>query len=102
MTDVAAAAIMCSSKAVFSWDLVLKKIQNFVFIQKREEENILDWETLGETAQQDMQPLDIDGVNGARFIMKEAAVTQKDFQYFSQNRAKFTDMAEPIELEVED
>lgn len=34
--------------------------------------------------------------------MKEAAVTQKDFQYFSQNRAKFTDMAEPIELEVED
>ena len=43
MTDVAAAAIMCSSKAVFSWDLVLKKIQNFVFIQKREEENILDW-----------------------------------------------------------
>jgi hypothetical protein len=51
MTDVAAAAIMCSSKAVFSWDLVLKKIQNFVFIQKREEENILDWETLGETAQ---------------------------------------------------
>lgn len=49
-----------------------------------------------------MQPLDIDGVNGARFIMKEAAVTQTDFRYFSQNRAKFSDMAEPIELEVED
>jgi hypothetical protein len=30
-----------------------------------------------------MQPLDIDGINGARFIMKEAAVTQTDFQYFS-------------------
>jgi len=79
MTDVAAAAIMCASKAVFSWDLVLKKVQNFIFIQKRDEENILDWQTVAETAQQDFQPLDIDGPNGVRFIMKEAATTQVDF-----------------------
>lgn len=50
MTDTAAAAIMCSSKAIYSWDLVLKKIGGFVFIQKRDEENILDWQTIGETA----------------------------------------------------
>jgi translation initiation factor 3 subunit D len=85
MTDVAAAAIMSASKAVYSWDLVLKKVQNMVFVQKRDEENMLDWQTVAETEQQDMQPLDIDGVNGARFIMKEAAQTQTDFIYHSQN-----------------
>lgn len=33
--------------------------------------------------------------------MKEAAVTQTDFQYFSQNRTNFVDMEEEIPLEVE-
>ena len=66
MTDVAAAAIMSASKAVFSWDLVFKKYSNFVFIEKREEENMLDWQTVSETAQSDMQPLDSDGINGVR------------------------------------
>jgi translation initiation factor 3 subunit D len=51
MTDVAAAAIMCASKAVFSWDLVFKKFMNVIFIEKRDEENILDWQTVSETAQ---------------------------------------------------
>lgn len=79
MTDVAAAAVMSASKAVFSWDLVFKKFANFVFIEKREEENMLDWQTVSETATNDMQPLDIDGVNGVRYMMKEAAQTQVDF-----------------------
>ena len=48
MTDTAAAAIMCSSKAVFSWDVVIKKqsfgkLGQMVFIDKREEENMLDY-----------------------------------------------------------
>jgi len=34
---------MCSSKATYSWDLVIKKFQHMLFIDKREEENMLDW-----------------------------------------------------------
>jgi hypothetical protein len=33
--------------------------------------------------------------------MKEAALTQVDFQYFSQDRTKAQNMEQPIPLEVE-
>jgi translation initiation factor 3 subunit D len=49
-TDVAAAALMTSSKATYSWDLVFKKFGDFLFIDKRDEENMLDFQTVGETA----------------------------------------------------
>ena len=44
MSDVAAAAIMCSPKAVYSWDLVFKKFGKFVFVDRRDEENVMDFE----------------------------------------------------------
>jgi hypothetical protein len=34
---------MTSSKAQYPWDLVIKKFENIVFIDKRDEENMLDW-----------------------------------------------------------
>ena len=43
ISDIAAAALMCSSKAGFSWDLKIKKIGGMVFIDKRDEKNMLDW-----------------------------------------------------------
>lgn len=49
-TDVAAAAIMTSSKAQYPWDLVIQKFGNLLFIDKRDEENMLDWQTVSETA----------------------------------------------------
>jgi translation initiation factor 3 subunit D len=49
-TDIAAAALMTSSKAAFSWDLVIKKFEGLLFIDKRDDENILDWQTVSETA----------------------------------------------------
>ena len=42
-TDIAAAALMTSTKACYPWDLVIKKWQGFLFIDKRDEENMLDW-----------------------------------------------------------
>ena len=42
-TDIAAAALMTSTKACYPWDLVIKKCHGFLFIDKREEENMLDW-----------------------------------------------------------
>jgi hypothetical protein len=44
---------MTSSKAQYPWDLVIQKFNNLLFIDKREEENMLDWQTVSETAQLD-------------------------------------------------
>jgi hypothetical protein len=49
-SDVAVSALMTSNKAMFSWDLVVKKFANMIFIDKRDEENMLDWETIAETS----------------------------------------------------
>lgn len=53
LSDVAAAAIMCSQKANYSWDVEIKKFREFVFIDKREKENILQCDTVSETAPND-------------------------------------------------
>jgi len=45
---------MTASKAQYSWDLIIKKFGNMIFIDKREEENILDWETVAETTAQEI------------------------------------------------
>lgn len=69
ITDEAAAAIMCSSRAVYSWDVCVKKFQNMLFIDKRDEEgaqNMLDMQTVSETALPDFTPLDDDSINGTR------------------------------------
>lgn len=78
-TDLAAAALMTSSKAGYSWDLIIKKWGDIIFIDKRDEENMLDWQTVSETANVEYQPLDEEGVNGVRQLMKEAARTSNDF-----------------------
>ena len=43
ISDVVAAALMCSSKANYSWDLIINKTGGIIFIDKRDEENMLDW-----------------------------------------------------------
>ncbi len=77
---------MTSSKAQYPWDLVIKKFGNFLFIDKRDEENMLDWQTVSETAAVEFQPLDEEGVNGVRQLMKEAARTQNDYLYHVQQK----------------
>jgi len=49
-TELALAAIMTAGKSMFSWDVVIKRFKNQVFIDKRDEENILDFETVNETS----------------------------------------------------
>ena len=72
---------MCSTRAVYSWDVCIKKFQNMLFIDKRDEEgaqNMLDMQTVGETAQPDYSPLDDDSINGTRQLMKESAKVHID------------------------
>lgn len=89
ITDEAAAAIMCSTRAVYSWDVQIKKFQNMLFIDKREEENMLRYQTVHETAQPDYQPLDDDSINGTRQLMREAARVHTNILQAAQGN-KFT------------
>ena len=40
ISDEVAAAIMCSTRASYSWDLQIKKFQNLLFIDKRADEGV--------------------------------------------------------------
>lgn len=78
-TDVALAALMCATKAQFAWDIMIKKFGNFMFIDKRDSENILDWQTISETAQPDFQATDDETMNGTKALMAEATRINKSW-----------------------
>ena len=62
---------MTSTKSLYSWDVIIKKYQDKLFIDKRDEPNMLDYLTVNETSNEN-QPFDDDSVNGVRQLMKEA------------------------------
>ena len=70
-TELAISAIMTSSKSLYSWDVIIKKYQDKIFIDKRDEPNMLDLLTVNETSQEH-QPIDDEGINGVRQLMQEA------------------------------
>ena len=45
--------MMTANKAVYSWDIEIKKWKEFLFIEKRAEENMMNFQTVSETAQPD-------------------------------------------------
>jgi translation initiation factor 3 subunit D len=70
-TEIAVSAIMTAPKSLYSWDVVIKRYQDKIFIDKRDDPNMLDYHTVNETSH-DTQPVDDDSVNGVRQIMDEA------------------------------
>ena len=49
-TEVAISAIMTAPKSLYSWDVIIKKYQDKIFIDKRDESNMLDNLTVNETS----------------------------------------------------
>jgi hypothetical protein len=74
-TDEVAAVLMLCSKSNYSWDIEIKNFGGMIFLEKREDDsndNILNYDTVCETALEH-QPIDkADSVNGIRNLMKEA------------------------------
>jgi translation initiation factor 3 subunit D len=79
-TEIAASAIMTAPKSLYSWDVVIKKHGDKIFIDKRDETNMLDYLTVNETSHEN-QPVDDEGVNGVRQIMDEAVKVHNNFLY---------------------
>ena len=58
-----------------------------MFIDKREETNMLDWLTVNETAtQMEVIPQDDESINGVRQVMEEAA--NVNWQWMLQSQSK--------------
>lgn len=74
-TDAIAATLMCATKSNYSWDLEIKKFENKIFIDKRQDEdsetNILNYYPVNETAL-DSQPNDDTTINGIKSLMRES------------------------------
>lgn len=96
-TDVALAALMSAPKAQFAWDVLIRKVDGLLFIDKRAEENMLDWQTISETAQPEFQATDDETVNGTRQLMAEATLLNKSFI----NAARKKDSA-PVPMSAND
>lgn len=79
-TEQAVAAIMTAPKSLYSWDVQFKKHQDKIFIDKREETNMLDYLTVNETSHES-QPADDDSVNGVRALLEEAKKVQERILY---------------------
>jgi hypothetical protein len=71
---------MTAPKSLYSWDVVIKKYQDKLFIDKRDEPNMLDNLTVNETSHES-QPVDDDSINGVRQIMEEARKVQDRILY---------------------
>lgn len=79
-TETAVAAIMTAPKSLYSWDVVFKKYQEKLFIDKRDDQNMLNMLTVNETSHES-QPVDDDSVNGVKQIMEEARKVQDRILY---------------------
>jgi hypothetical protein len=56
---------MTAPKSLYSWDVIIRKFQDKLFIDKRDEPNMLDQLTVNETSQE-TQPFDDDSINGVK------------------------------------
>lgn len=71
---------MTAPKSLYSWDVQFKKYQDKIFIDKREETNMLDYLTVNETSHES-QPADDESVNGVRALLEEAKKVQERILY---------------------
>lgn len=93
---------MTSPKSLYSWDVIIRKYQDKLFIDKRDEQNMLDFLTVNETSHEN-QPMDDDTINGVKQLMQEAVNVNNSWRYQQYIKDKKFDLPEkdPF-IEVED
>jgi len=85
-TDAILAAIMCSPRSVYSWDLIIERVEDKMFIEKRpsrEEVNSFDLLTVNETSsdppKEDVEEGQTDMSNTVSMLSKEATYINQNF-----------------------
>jgi len=71
-TDTTLASIMCATRSVFGWDVVITKIANTITFDKRPR-GVVDSHMVSETAQESVSD-DKDNINGVQKLAEEATL----------------------------
>lgn len=85
--------IMTATKSVYSWDIIIQKIDNLIFLDKRENSSI-DLLTVNETSRE--QPLMDDSINGAISLSHEATLINHFFSKQVLQKKKRFEFKEPL------
>jgi translation initiation factor 3 subunit D len=102
-TDTILAALMCAPRSVQSWDIVIQRVGNKLFFDKRDGSQ-LDLFTVNETAQEPL-PEAKEDINSAHSLAVEATYINQNFsqQVLQRNGEKVTfDEPNPFATEGED
>lgn len=78
-TDTVLATLMCAPRSVYSWDILVKKEGNKIFLDKRPQ-SVIDEVTVSETSPEPIAP-DKDSINGSYKLSKEATVVNTVFSH---------------------
>lgn len=76
-TDAILAALMCTPRSILSWDIVVQRVGNKLFFDKRDGSQ-LDLLTVNETAQEQL-PENKDDINSAHALAVEATYINQNF-----------------------
>ncbi|PHT35776.1 hypothetical protein CQW23_23476 [Capsicum baccatum] len=76
-TDAVLAALMCASRSVYSWDIVIQRVGNKLFFDKRDGSQ-LDLISVHETSQEPLPDVK-DDINSAYSLSVEAAYINQNF-----------------------
>jgi translation initiation factor 3 subunit D len=87
-TDAILATLMCSPRSVYSWDIVIQKVGNKLFLDKRDAS--FDLLTVYETAQEPI-PEEKDSINSVHSLSQEATFINQNFsqQVLQKDGKKF-------------
>lgn len=101
VTDAVLAAIMCSARSNYSWDVVVKKKDGSIFLDKRSEGNF-DLLTVSETAQEPITD-DADDINGVPQLSQEGTRVNRAYveQALTSEKASHK-LGEPVPFFTED
>lgn len=93
-TDQVIATLMACQQSVYSWDILVQKFKDKVFLDVREDPNILQLLTVNETTA-DKSPNDDNTIDGAREMMQQARKVNDQFVALGVNqRGEALDLAE--------
>jgi translation initiation factor 3 subunit D len=83
-TDAILAALMCAPRSIQSWDIVIQRVGNKLFFDKRDGSQV-DLLTVNETAQEQL-PENKDDINSAHSLAVEATYINQNFSQLVLHR----------------
>jgi len=92
-TDHVLATLVAAARSVYSWDIVITKIQNKLILDKRDG-SAIDWLSVNENAQEPPNNDEVEHMNAPRKLGQEASCINQNFTQMALNRA-----VDPIEME---